>query len=342
MDSDAAKAEVINAGRCLVEQGLVSRTWGNVSCRIDERRMVITPSGIDYGRLTPSEIVVTDIETLEYEGGVKPSSEKGIHALAYRTYPEVNFVIHTHQNFATMLSVARWDSVPVSDDDKARLGGVVALAGYGLPGTKRLVRQVEAVFDRSKGKTVLMARHGALLCGKNRDEAFTRAIALEELCGTYTATPTGRIDCMVSDETAVALHREICRLYPAMKCVAHGSGPAAAEVLADAAILPVMLDDFAQLAGPDMKIVSLAPNAGEGEIRKAAALLRGRNCLGVRGLGILCCANTASDCQALVSLAEKNCLAFLHARQFGRAKALPLLDRLLMRAVYLRKYSKKF
>jgi hypothetical protein len=96
-----------------------------------------------------------------------------------------------------------------------------------------------------------------------------------------------------------------------------------------------MLDDFAQMAGLSMPVLF-----GAGPNRTAAALRR-RNCAYVEGTGLLCCAAEASDCEALRDLAEKNALAFLVARRFGMAKSLPLLDRLLMRRVYLSHYSRK-
>ena len=93
MDLMQAKLDVIRAGKLLCERGLIQRTWGNVSCRIDENTFVITPSGRDYQSLTPDDIVLVKIEDLSYEGDVKPSSEKGVHAACYKLRSNVNFVI---------------------------------------------------------------------------------------------------------------------------------------------------------------------------------------------------------------------------------------------------------
>ena len=83
----------------------VARTWGNVSARISDTQFVITPSGRAYETLTPEEVVVVNIEDCSYEGDIKPSSEKGVHAAAYRHHPTVDFVIHTHQKAATIVSI---------------------------------------------------------------------------------------------------------------------------------------------------------------------------------------------------------------------------------------------
>ena len=100
-----AKRLVVQAGKRLVESGLIARTWGNVSARISDTQFVITPSGRAYEDLTEDEIVVVNIEDCSHEGDIKPSSEKGVHAAAYRHHPTVDFVIHTHQKAATIVSI---------------------------------------------------------------------------------------------------------------------------------------------------------------------------------------------------------------------------------------------
>lgn len=102
---EEAKKLVVEAGKKLIETGLIARTWGNVSARISDTQFAITPSGRAYEDLTPEEIVIVNIEDCEYDGEIKPSSEKGVHAAAYRHHPEVDFVIHTHQRAATIVSI---------------------------------------------------------------------------------------------------------------------------------------------------------------------------------------------------------------------------------------------
>ena len=182
MDIQTAKEQVIDAGIRLVEQGLISRTWGNVSCRIDEKSFVITPSGKPYETLTPEQIVLVNIETLEYEGEIKPSSEKGVHAEVYRARPEINFVIHTHQINASIFSALGSNIRYVPPVAAKAIGKNVPFAQYGLPGTKTLKEGVAAVLARSKSKAVIMAHHGALCFGEDSDTAFEAALQLEDVC----------------------------------------------------------------------------------------------------------------------------------------------------------------
>lgn len=179
---DEAKALVIKAGFELIEKGLIARTWGNVSARISDTQFVITPSGIPYEDLTPDKIVVVNIADCEYEGDVKPSSEKGVHADAYRLRSDVNFVIHTHQTAASVASI-RKDNIKVEADLAGVIGPVVPIAKYGISSTQTLRENVAATVEAFvNSKVVLMKHHGAVCMGADYDEAFAVADALEKAC----------------------------------------------------------------------------------------------------------------------------------------------------------------
>lgn len=184
MTIQEAKETVVKAGKRLVESGLIARTWGNVSCRISDSHFVITPSGRDYISLTPEEIVEVQISDCSYTGDVKPSSEKGVHAEVYKQFPDINFVIHTHQDHASSLSVIGRNSIPVSKD-YATLQGEVICADYGLPGTKKLKKGVSNALSISKGKAVIMKHHGALCFHTDYESAFLVATELEEACNRF-------------------------------------------------------------------------------------------------------------------------------------------------------------
>ncbi len=185
MDVLTAKKLVIEAGERLVETGLIARTWGNVSCRVDDKTFVITPSGKPYIGLTPDDIVEVAINTLEWGGNVKPSSEKGIHAEVYKEYPEANFVIHTHQKVASAVSALSNGIERVAGEAASLIGSVIHLGGYGLPGTKKLRNGVTKALKMSPSKAVIMAHHGALCFGKDSEEAFQVANSLEKVCADY-------------------------------------------------------------------------------------------------------------------------------------------------------------
>ena len=185
MDIQKAKEIVVEAGKQLVTSGLIARTWGNVSCRVDDKTFVITPSGKPYIGLTPDDIVEVAINTLEWGGNVKPSSEKGIHAEVYKAYPEAGFVIHTHQKVASAVSALSNGIEKVTGEAANLIGNIIHLGGYGLPGTKKLKKGVTKALKLSPSKAVIMAHHGALCFGKDSDEAFEVASSLETVCADY-------------------------------------------------------------------------------------------------------------------------------------------------------------
>ncbi len=174
---------MVDAGKKLVAEGLIQRTWGNVSCRISDTQFVITPSGRDYLSLTPDEIVTVNINDLSYEGEIKPSSEKGIHAKCYQLRDDVNFVIHTHQTFASLVGLSGLDVNDLAEADAAVLGDCIPVASYGLPGTGKLRKGVvDALLRAPKAKSCLMLHHGALCTGADVEDAFNVAETLEKVC----------------------------------------------------------------------------------------------------------------------------------------------------------------
>ncbi|MCC8016473.1 MAG: class II aldolase/adducin family protein [Clostridiales bacterium] len=180
---EEAKKLVVDAGKKLIESGLIARTWGNVSARISDTQFVITPSGRAYEDLTPDEIVVVNIDGCSYEGDIKPSSEKGVHAAAYRHHPTVDFVIHTHQKAATIVSITGMEIRNVYDEFKPVLGDKVPVADYAMSTTDSLRKKVEMCIMMNPGsRAIMLMHHGALCMGDNYEHAFALAETLEKCC----------------------------------------------------------------------------------------------------------------------------------------------------------------
>lgn len=172
-----------DSGVKLLENNLVQGTWGNSSVRIDEKYMFVTPSGLDYVALKPEDMAKVEIETLEWTGSLKPTSERGIHAGVYRNRPEVGAVIHTHPTYGSIFAAARKGLPCVNEEMKALLGGDVRVADYGLSGTKKLR---EGTIKAMEGRNAcFMANHGVLCCGKTMDEAFEVIYMLEKSCREF-------------------------------------------------------------------------------------------------------------------------------------------------------------
>ena len=178
-----ARKLVVEAGKRLLETGLIARTWGNVSARISDSQFVITPSGRAYDTLTPDDMVIVNISDYSYDGDKKPSSEKGIHADAYRLRPDINFYIHTHQIRASVAGIAGKNIDVIPEKYKSLLGECVPVAEYGMPSTEKLRKALEKSYsDYPNASAFLMIHHGAACLGKDMEEAFAVAEALEKLC----------------------------------------------------------------------------------------------------------------------------------------------------------------
>ncbi|TGJ98782.1 class II aldolase/adducin family protein [Leptospira langatensis] len=185
MELDKAKKIVRDTGIRLLRSGLIARTWGNISQRIDEDTFAITPTGRTYDDLTPEEIVQVNRHDLTHIGKIKPSYEKGLHAAAYALRSNIGAVIHTHQLQAAVVAAARKDVPVLNSQMKKIIGGPVLCTDYSLPGTKKLIRMAIEALDKSGSKAVLLANHGTLCVGKDMEDAFQVALELERACQAF-------------------------------------------------------------------------------------------------------------------------------------------------------------
>ena len=389
MNEREAKENVVNAGKRLVKSGLIARTWGNVSCRISDNHFVITPSGRDYLTLSPEEIVKVSITDLSYRGDIKPSSEKGIHSEIYKHNPKINFVIHTHQKNASVLSAMGLDSISI---DTAILGKNIICASYALPGTKKLRQNVSEALRLSNGNTIIMKNHGAVCFGKDDEEAFGFASALEDACNDFIVKQYKEISneenyapdimrqfllkrikeqdildqeftghCYNSKRTVdgfilyiehkdnvyvkfgesnsflseeAKIHNAIYEKHKDINNIIHASSPDILAISRANITLYPMVDDFAQIVGTKVKNVINSANDIANALKNTSAVI-------IKNNGALCCASTEEDASAIEMILEKNSKIALCSSLFTDVKPLSKLDSMLMRFVYLKKYSKQ-
>lgn len=178
-----SRSIVWDAGRRLHREGLVARTWGNLSLRVNEDLFVITPSGIVYEQMRPEQVVPVRLRDLSYTGELKPSSEKAMHAAIYRDRPEICAVIHTHQSAASSVAAARKDIRDIPEEARKILGSVVRTAAYALPGTRKLAKATIRALQGSNA--ALLANHGAVCVGRDMADAFMVCTQLECLCQAF-------------------------------------------------------------------------------------------------------------------------------------------------------------
>lgn len=178
MNENEIRQLIVDSGKRLVSSNLVQGTWGNISIRVDERTMLVTPSGMDYGKMQSKDLVLMDIYTMQYSGSRKPSSEKDLHAGILRTRSDVNAVIHSHPSYCCSVASARVEVPVMSPEMESLVGGSIKIAKYALPSTKSLTT---GAMEAMKGRNgCIMANHGVVACGENIDVAFDVIRVMEQ------------------------------------------------------------------------------------------------------------------------------------------------------------------
>lgn len=338
---DEAAKLIIKAGLELVEKGLIARTWGNISARISDTEFLITPSGMAYDRLTPEKLVVCKIEDCSYEGEIKPSSEKGVHGEAYKYRPDINFVIHTHQLYATVVGAMGKPLYGRNDAEKKVLGEGVFSAKYAISSTKPLMRNVSAEIQRHlKSNAFFMRFHGVLCLGTDYENAFAVSETLEDICqeiickkeGLDTTVVTG----FVPELPEQILREEIKKISGYTHIIFDRSKVVKEMSSAGKRVYP-MIDDMAQIAGVSFACVD---SKEKNTISKIAEAMKNDACVFVKDLGAVCAAMDESEVEAVQMVLDKNCLAGVYCGAHGVKDHLGFLDATMQRRVYVKKYSK--
>lgn len=186
------KQKVYEANMQLPEHNLVVFTWGNVS-GIDREKglVVIKPSGVDYSKMTPDDMVVVDLKTGErVEGRLNPSSDTPTHLVIYRAFENIGGVVHTHSRWATVFAQSGRGIPP--------LGTTHADYFYGeIPCTRKMTpEEIAGAYEHETGNVivetfegksaddipaVLVHSHGPFTWGTDPFNAVHNAVVLEEL-----------------------------------------------------------------------------------------------------------------------------------------------------------------
>jgi ribulose-5-phosphate 4-epimerase/fuculose-1-phosphate aldolase len=185
---DDYKQRVLRMSRTLSEQGYFgSRTGtaGNVSMLVEgEAAVVVTPTRLAYDVMTAEDICVVDFELGRIEGSRKPSIETPMHVAAYQARADVSAVIHTHQTYASAMSILNQPIPPLFDEVALAIGNLVEVVPYALSGTRELHDNVARKLA-NRCHCYLIQNHGALCVGPNLDQTFTFVELLEKIAAIY-------------------------------------------------------------------------------------------------------------------------------------------------------------
>ncbi|MDD6194369.1 MAG: class II aldolase/adducin family protein [Lachnospiraceae bacterium] len=346
---------IMEAGMELVKKGLISRTWGNISARLSDTEFLITPSGQAYDSLTPEKLVVVKIKDCSYQGQIRPSSEKGVHAEAYRYRPDVKFVVHTHQTYATALSVLGEDVTDFDEMYRDVLGDKIVCGQYAISSTKRLMKKMgKAIQNNLTSNGFLMRYHGVLCLGRDDRHAFAISEAMEEISrsiigkttGEQQASPEGLCAAYerrhgvdsTENRSTEAMRKRLEEMIPSTQwsCGFLSEHPMLCTYSKMGRKLRPMIDDMAQIVGTEIFTVT-----SDASVEKLSHALGEQNAFFIQGMGAFCAASSEDDARAVEQVLEKDLVCEMYATLMGRRHPLGRMDAYFQRNVYLKKYSKQ-
>lgn len=176
-ESDDIKQHVVETAQHLLRAGLVEGTAGNLSARLPNGNVVMTPSSHPYEKMTVADLAVLDLDGNVVEGERAPTSEKALHLACMRAHADVGGVIHSHAKYATMFAITRQPIPCVIEEFDIYVGGEVPVAEYKMTGSDELGD--ECAGHLSDRGAVLMANHGLLTVGKDLSQAHKVASLVE-------------------------------------------------------------------------------------------------------------------------------------------------------------------
>jgi L-fuculose-phosphate aldolase len=193
------REQLVEFGQRMHQQGFVSACDGNLSVRLDARRVLATPSGVSKGMMHPEQMVVVDMEGNRLEGECPVSSEIQMHLTIYRERPDVSAVVHAHPVTATGFASAGMPlDEPLCSEIIVTLGAV-PLAEYGTTGTPALSDSLMPwVHDYD---AILLANHGVVSYGNDLMSAYMKMEAVEHFAQIMLVTKQlGKQELLSDDE----------------------------------------------------------------------------------------------------------------------------------------------
>ncbi len=202
------REDIVQVGRLMFEKGWVAANDGNISIRLDEERLLATPTGISKGMMRTEDMIVCNIHGDKLCGQRECTSEMGMHLAIYEKRPDIRAVVHAHPPVATGFAAAgRALNLALLPEVVISLGSV-PLADYGLPGTPALTEGMMPYIP--KYDAMLMANHGAVAYGEDVIQAYSKMEVVEhfaritlvaELLGGPKALPRVEVQKLFDSRT---------------------------------------------------------------------------------------------------------------------------------------------
>jgi L-fuculose-phosphate aldolase len=175
--------EIVIAGSRAYKRGYVASNDGNLSARIDDKRILITPTGVSKGFMKPEDLIIVDIEGKPLRGKELKSSESNMHLQIYKTRPDVKSICHLHPPYATGFAVAGISLDEMVLPEVIITLGTIPVVEYGATGTSELYQKISLYLEDYDA--FLLANHGALTVGSSVMNAYHKMETLEHASKIY-------------------------------------------------------------------------------------------------------------------------------------------------------------
>ena len=173
------RRDLVRFSRLLYRLGFMPGTSGNLSVRLDDSRLLVTPTGVSKFLLRSADIVIVDLEGKHLDGYRKATSEVSMHLAVYRHRNDVTAVIHSHPPIATAFACVGRGLDEMLCQEAVMTLGVVPLATYAATGTEEVAASLAPFIPDHDA--ILLANHGAVSCGRTLLEAFQKMEIVEHL-----------------------------------------------------------------------------------------------------------------------------------------------------------------
>lgn len=197
---------IIEACLWLEKTGMVIGTWGNVSVRLDDKTIMVTPSRVDYHEMRPQDLVIVDMEGNKVKGEYKPTSEMHVHRMIYVKRPDINAVVHSHSAYASAVCAAGQGIPPFLEEIAQMIGGGIPITDRYVDAGQHLALGEIAAETIGEKNAVLLRNHAPICAGRDLKEALTCCQVVEKAARCYLALKGG-LDINVMPAEKVASER---------------------------------------------------------------------------------------------------------------------------------------
>lgn len=202
------RASIVEIGKCAWQKGWVAANDGNISCRLDDARILCTPTGVSKGMMTVDDLIICDLDGNRIQGTRGRTTEFGMHLTIYKMRPDVNAIVHAHPPGSTGFAVAgRPLNQAILPEVIVNLG-CIPLADYGLPGTPAVTEGMRPYIPNYDA--ILMGNHGVVCYADELWKAYfrmetvehtARIILIAELLGGAKVLPRLEVDKLLDSRS---------------------------------------------------------------------------------------------------------------------------------------------